>query len=111
MSVPFNQAILYLLTPAHGGGTAQFLSIVRLLSNTHSRRGRVTLGGFLYLVLGFLYLVLSTTLLSAAGLKIDHVTVAGTDVRHLQAALKSAGIDSVYGGPHSNHASEMALTS
>jgi len=37
-------------------------------------------------------------LLSAADLKIDHATVAGTDVKRLQAALKSVGIDSVYGG-------------
>ena len=50
-------------------------------------------------------------LLSAADLKIDHATVAGTDVKRMQDALKLAGIDSVYGGPHSNHASEMALVS
>ena len=56
-------------------------------------------------------LFLLVDLLPAAGLKIDHVTVAGADVQRMRDALKSAGIDSVYGGPHSNHASEMALTS
>jgi hypothetical protein len=56
-------------------------------------------------------LILSLAALPAANLKIDHVTVAGADVKRMQAALKSIGIDTVYGGPHSNHASEMALTS
>ncbi len=44
-------------------------------------------------------------------LKVDHVTVAGRDVRAMQKALAAAGIQSEYGGPHSNHATEMALTS
>src|SRR5437763_884242 len=51
------------------------------------------------------------TLLSAADLKIDHATVAGADLKRLQSALKSTGIDTVYGGAHTNHASEMALVS
>src|SRR5262245_46458821 len=46
-----------------------------------------------------------------ADLKIDHATVAGSDVKKLQAGLKAAGIESVYGGPHTNHATEMALVS
>jgi hypothetical protein len=50
-------------------------------------------------------------LLSGADLKIDHVTVAGRDLKALRAALASAGIPSDYGGPHSNHATEMAVTS
>jgi len=49
--------------------------------------------------------------ISAADLTIDHVTVAGKDLRAMQAALASVGIRSEYGGPHSNHATEMALTS
>jgi len=42
---------------------------------------------------------------------IDHVTVAGKNVQTMQKALKEAGIPSEYGGPHSNHATEMALAS
>ena len=47
----------------------------------------------------------------AADLKVDHVTAAGKDLRVMQGALESAGIPSEYGGPHANHATEMALTS
>jgi hypothetical protein len=50
-------------------------------------------------------------LVAAAELTIDHVTVAGKDVKNMQAKLESAGIRSEYGGPHSNGATEMALTS
>jgi hypothetical protein len=62
--------------------------------------GRVT-GGILFLC----------ALLCAADQHIDHVTVAGRDLPKLQAALKSVGIPSVYGGAHNNHATEMALVS
>jgi Glyoxalase-like domain len=58
--------------------------------------------------LGSLLLPLLAT---AADLKIDHATVCGADVKKMQAALAAVGIKSEYGGPHSNHASEMALTS
>jgi hypothetical protein len=44
-------------------------------------------------------------------LTIDHVTVAGKDVKAMQAKLASVGIPSEYGGPHKNRATEMALTS
>ena len=47
----------------------------------------------------------------AQSLKVDHATVAGRDLRAMQRALEAAGIKSEYGGPHSNHATEMALTS
>ena len=47
----------------------------------------------------------------AEQLQVDHVTVAGKDLRAMQAALHAVGIASEYGGPHSNHATEMALTS
>ncbi len=46
-----------------------------------------------------------------AELTVDHVTVAGSDLKAMQAHLASIGIQSEYGGPHSNHATEMALTS
>jgi hypothetical protein len=50
-------------------------------------------------------------LLGGATLTVDHVTVAGTDLRKMQAGLAAVGLRSEYGGPHSNHATEMALTS
>jgi hypothetical protein len=56
-------------------------------------------------------LALLPVLLSAAELKIDHATIAGTDLKKMQAALSAVGIQTVYGGPHSNHATEMALIS
>jgi len=49
--------------------------------------------------------------LPAADLTIDHVTAAGTDLTTMRASLAAVGIPSEYGGPHSNHATEMALTS
>ncbi len=58
-----------------------------------------------------LLLVLLCSLLPAADWKIDHVTVAGSDVKQLQARLEKAGIATVYGGAHTNHATEMALAS
>jgi len=50
-------------------------------------------------------------LLGAGPLVIDHVTVAGRDLKAMQARLAAAGIESEYGGPHNNHATEMALVS
>ena len=47
----------------------------------------------------------------AASLIIDHVTAAGSDLKAMQGRLASIGIRSEYGGPHSNHATEMASTS
>lgn len=49
--------------------------------------------------------------LMAATLQIDHVTIAGADIKTLQANLAAVGIQSVYGGAHVNHATEMALVS
>ena len=60
---------------------------------------------------GALILSLLPALLSAADLKIDHVTVAGSSLRELQANLSAAGIPPVYGGAHTNGATEMALVS
>jgi len=59
----------------------------------------------------FAWLLLVPSMLPAADLKIDHVTVAGKDLKAMQATLAALGIPSEYGGPHSNHATEMALTS
>jgi hypothetical protein len=49
--------------------------------------------------------------LMAQQFHIDHVTVAGKNVEAMRKALDAAGIPSEYGGPHSNHATEMALAS
>src|SRR5579863_6757554 len=49
--------------------------------------------------------------LMAQQLHIDHVSVAGKDLHAMVAALRAAGLPSEYGGPHSNRATEMALTS
>jgi hypothetical protein len=49
--------------------------------------------------------------LAAADLKVDHVTVAGASLKKLEAGLSAVGIPFVYGGPHSTHATEMALVS
>ena len=48
---------------------------------------------------------------TGADLAVDHVTVAGGSLKDLQAALAAAGIHSDYGGPHSNHLTEMAIVS
>ncbi len=55
--------------------------------------------------------LLMTTILVAADLKVDHVTVAGTDLKQMQSSLAAVGIPSEFGGPHSNGATQMALTS
>jgi hypothetical protein len=56
-------------------------------------------------------LILTTTL-AGADLKIDHVTIAGAHLDALRKALTAVTeITAEYGGPHSNHATEMALVS
>lgn len=52
-----------------------------------------------------------SNLLPGAELRIDHVTVAGKDLKAMQEKLSAIGIASEYGGRHSNHATEMALVS
>jgi hypothetical protein len=47
----------------------------------------------------------------AGELKVDHVTVAGRDLRAMQQALTAIGLPTENGGPHSNHATEMASLS
>ena len=48
----------------------------------------------------------------AADLRIDHATVAGADLESMRRRLsEAAGIVTEYGGPHANHATEMALAS
>ena len=50
-------------------------------------------------------------MLFAAELTVDHVTVAGKDLRTMQANLAAVGVPCEYGGPHQNRATEMALAS
>ncbi len=52
-----------------------------------------------------------TTISIAADLTIDHVTVAGSNLREMQLRLTGLGIPCEFGGAHSNHATQMALTS
>jgi len=60
----------------------------------------------------FLLAAFLATAAMAQQFHIDHVTVAGRDVKAMTQALrKAAGITAEYGGPHSNHATEMALAS
>src|SRR5712671_2094613 len=54
--------------------------------------------------------VLLAACLGAAELTVDHVSVAGRDLKQMQARLAALGIPSEFGGPHSNHATQMALT-
>ena len=49
--------------------------------------------------------------LMGAELHVDHVTVAGSDLAAMRRALEAVGLRDEYGGPHANHATEMALTS
>jgi Glyoxalase-like domain len=58
-----------------------------------------------------LALLLMPVLLDAADLAVDHVTVAGKDLKAMTANLAAVGLKCEYGGVHSNHATEMALTS
>ncbi|PWU00151.1 MAG: VOC family protein [Terriglobia bacterium] len=46
-----------------------------------------------------------------ADLKVDHATAAGRDLRAMERAIQAAGMPYEYGGPHANHATEMALIS
>ncbi|MFQ5678994.1 MAG: VOC family protein [Gemmatimonadota bacterium] len=44
-----------------------------------------------------------------SGLRIDHVTVAGSDLNRLGARFADRGLPAEYGGPHSNGITHMAL--
>ncbi|MGA8593704.1 MAG: VOC family protein [Bryobacteraceae bacterium] len=57
------------------------------------------------------FLLLIHISVGAAELRVDHATVAGRDLKTMMSNLANVGIHCEYGGPHSNHATEMALTS
>lgn len=46
-----------------------------------------------------------------ADLKVDHITVAGDNLEKLRATFAKAGIETEYGGKHSNGSTEMSLAS
>ena len=52
-----------------------------------------------------------STVALAADLKIDHVTIAGKSLSVMEQQLAAAGLHFERGGPHSNHATEMAVAS
>jgi len=59
----------------------------------------------------FLAAMIPMTLFSAADFPIDHVTVAGANLHKLQADLEAVGLSTVYGGPHRDQTTEMAMVS
>ena len=60
----------------------------------------------------FVALTIMALTVSAAEMRIDHVTVAGARIEEMRKAFSAAtGIPTEYGGPHANHATEMALAS
>jgi hypothetical protein len=64
------------------------------------------------LLAAFTTLILSSLPLEGAGLKLDHVTIAGAKLEAMREAFTAAtGLPTEYGGRHANHATEMALTS
>ena len=58
-----------------------------------------------------LLLSLLAVVASAADLRVDHVTFAGRDLKILQAQFAALGIQTEYGGKHTNGLTEMALAS
>jgi len=50
-------------------------------------------------------------LIQGADLKIDHVTVAGMNLDKMEKQLASVGLHTESGGPHTNHATQMAISS
>src|SRR5260370_42372003 len=59
----------------------------------------------------FCLFLLMIASLESADLNIDHVTVAGKDLKEMQARLAAVGIPSEFGGAHVNGATQMAITS
>jgi len=55
--------------------------------------------------------LLTAWLCGGAELRVDHVTIAGRDLKEMQAKFAAAGIRTEYGGKHTNGLTEMALAS
>ncbi|MGA7410791.1 MAG: VOC family protein [Bryobacteraceae bacterium] len=60
---------------------------------------------------GLLLAVLLQAVCFGQQLKVDHVTIAGRDLKHMQAIFASVQFPTQYGGKHTNGLSEMALKS
>lgn len=58
-----------------------------------------------------LFALIATVHISAADLKVDHITFAGRDLSAMREMFAHAGIQTEYGGRHSNGITEMALAS
>jgi hypothetical protein len=61
--------------------------------------------------LAFSMAALFSVVAGAADLKVDHVTIAGRDLKALRAEFAAAGVRTEYGGKHTNGLTEMALAS
>lgn len=84
------------------------LRAVRFFLTQHNALRAVRLSRLVILLAGILW----PGMMAAADLHVDHVTIAGTHLDALRKAFTAAtGLPTEYGGPHSNHATEMALTS
>src|SRR6188472_4039643 len=57
------------------------------------------------------FFVILPMLLTAEPLKIDHITVAGSDLKTMMSNLSAVGLHCEYGGLHRDLGTEMALTS
>lgn len=55
--------------------------------------------------------LLGAAVLSGAGIRVDHVTIAGSNLDALRRAFAGTGVPTEYGGRHSNGITEMALSS
>jgi Glyoxalase-like domain len=55
--------------------------------------------------------LLCAAVLSGAQMRVDHVTIAGSNLEALRRAFAGAGLSTEYGGRHSNGITEMALSS
>jgi hypothetical protein len=55
--------------------------------------------------------LLCAAALSGASMRVDHVTIAGSNLEALRRAFAGAGVPTEYGGRHSNGITEMALSS
>jgi hypothetical protein len=60
---------------------------------------------------GLLRAVLLQTVCFGQHLKVDHVTIAGRDLKQMQAMFESVQFPAQYGGKHTNGLSEMAIKS
>jgi hypothetical protein len=74
--------------------------------------GRRLLREYVHTIMRFASLILIAGIsMQAAELRVDHVTIAGTDLNAMRRMFEAAGIPTEFGGKHSNGITEMALSS